>query len=119
MELDYKLDDSHPVPIIKLGGRFDAEAAAFVKGQISYLVDEQQPNLIIDLSEVTFVDSLGLTALVSGLKCCRKNRGTLKLVGLQPVVRVLFEITRLDRAFDLYEDTDKAFAAFQRESGQV
>jgi anti-sigma B factor antagonist len=114
MDLDYKLDERRSIPVMKLAGRFDAEAAAFVKGQISNLVNEQQPNLVIDMSQVTFVDSLALAALVSGLKLCRKNRGVLKLVGLQPGVRLLFEITRLDQAFELHDNTDSAFAAFSQ-----
>ncbi len=114
MELDYKLEERMGVPIIHLAGRFDAEAAAFVKGQIANLVNEQQPNLVVELSEVGFIDSLGLAALVSGLKLCRKNRGSLRLVGVQPSVRVLFEITRLDQAFELYTDVDSAFATFSR-----
>ncbi len=114
MELDYKLDDRQSVPVIKLSGRFDAEAAAFVKAQIANLVNEQHPNLIIDMSQVNFVDSLGLAALVSGLKLCRKNQGVLKLTGLQPNVRLLFEITRLDQAFELYDDLESAFNSFKR-----
>ena len=114
MELEYKLDERQNLPVIKLRGRFDAEAAAFVKAQIANLVNEQQPNLIIDLSQVSFVDSLGLAALVSGLKLCRKNRGALKLVGLQSNVRMLFEITRLDQAFELYDDLESALASFNR-----
>lgn len=114
MELDYKLEERMGVPLIKLAGRFDAQAAAFIKSQIANVVTEQQPNLVIDLSEVDFVDSLGLAALVSGLKLCRRHRGVLKLVGLQPNVRLLFEITRLDQAFELHEEVDSAFAAFSR-----
>ena len=114
MDLEYKLDDTQSVPVIRLAGRFDAEAAAFVKAQIANLVSEQRPNLIINMSEVSFVDSLGLAALVSGLKLCRKNRGMLKLVGLQPSVRTLFEITRLDQAFELYPNTADAFGSFNR-----
>jgi anti-anti-sigma factor len=114
MNVQYKLNQKNSVPVIELSGRFDAEGGAFLKGQLPNLVTEQQPNLIIDMSGVTFVDSLGLTALVSGLKLCRKNRGTLRLIGLQPSVRLLFEITRLDHAFELFDTVDLAMADFNR-----
>jgi anti-sigma B factor antagonist len=114
MNVQYKLNQKNSVPLIELNGRFDAEGGAFLKGQLPSLVSEQQPNLIIDMNGVTFVDSLGLTALVSGLKLCRKNRGILRLVGLQPSVRLLFEITRLDHAFELYDSVEAAMADFNR-----
>lgn len=114
MELDYKLEEYRGIPLIKLAGRFDAEAAAFVKGQISNLVNEEHPNLLVEMSQVSFVDSLGLAALVSGLKLCRKNRGSLILVGVQPQVRNLFEITRLDQAFELYDDMESALNVFSQ-----
>lgn len=114
MKLQYKLNQQYSVPVIELSGRFDAEGGAFLKGQLPGLVTEQQPNLIIDMSGVSFVDSLGLTALVSGLKLCRKNRGILRLVGLQPSVRLLFEITRLDHAFELFDTINLAVADFNR-----
>ncbi len=114
MELDYKLEEHLGIPLIRLAGRFDAEAAAFVKGQIANLVSEQHPNLVVEMSQVGFIDSMGLAALVSGLKLCRKNRGVLKLVGLQPPVRMLFEITRLDQAFELHEDVTSAFKTFSQ-----
>lgn len=114
MDLEYKLDDQGNLPVIHLAGRFDAEAAAFVKSQIYNLVSNVQPNLVINLLNVSFIDSLGLTALVSGLKLCRQHGGLLRLVGLQPKVRAPFELTRLDRVFEIFSDTDSAVAAFQK-----
>lgn len=117
MDLEYKLDIQENLPVIRLAGRFDAEAAAFVKSQIYSLVNEAQPNLLVDLLNVSFIDSLGLTALVSGLKLCRKNGGLLRLVGLQPSVRAPFELTRLDKVFEIFPDNASALAAFNKGNG--
>ena len=114
MDLTYKLVHDKNVPVMRLTGRFDAEGAAFIKSQIAGVVTEVQPNVIVNLSNVSFIDSLGLTALVSGLKLCRRNRGSLKLVGLQENVRMLFEITRLDHAFEIYSTERDAFSSFER-----
>jgi anti-sigma B factor antagonist len=110
MQLEYKLDNRDGVNVMRLKGRFDTEGAAFVKSQITGLVNEQHPNLAVDMSEVSFLDSLGLAALVSGLKLCRRNQGAMMLIGLQPSTKMLFEVTRLDKAFQLYEDEESAFA---------
>ncbi len=114
MDLTYKLAQSQGVPVMRLAGRFDAEGAAFVKSQIASVVNEIQPNLVINMSEVSFIDSLGLTALVSGLKLCRRSQGALKLTGLQPGVQSLFEITQLDHAFDIYNTENEALDSFER-----
>jgi anti-sigma B factor antagonist len=118
MNLEYKLDEADHMPVIRLAGRFDAEAAAFVKSQIHNLATDLQPNLMIDLHNVHFIDSLGLAALVSGLKICRKQGGALKLVGLQANVRQLFELTRLDHAFEIYPSLENALASFKPNRSQ-
>lgn len=112
MNLTYKLEQTGNVPIMRIAGRFDAEGAAFIKKQIANVVTDIQPSLIINLGEVIFLDSLGLAALVSGLKICRSNGGMLKLVDLPPSVKILFETTRLDRAFDIYDNDEAALATF-------
>jgi anti-sigma B factor antagonist len=114
MHLNYSLNYRGNIPLITLAGRFDAEVCDIVKVRFVSLVTPQQPNLVIDMSGVTFVDSLGLATLVSGLKLCRKNHGLLRLVNLQSQVRYLFEMTRLDQAFELFENVDDAFSDFSR-----
>lgn len=112
MNLIYKLEQVENIPVMRIGGRFDAEGAAFIKYQIANLVSGTQPNLLINLGAVEFLDSLGLAALVGGLKKCRNNHGSLKLVGLPSSVQTLFEVTRLDRAFDIYDNDAAALSAF-------
>jgi anti-sigma B factor antagonist len=102
------------VPLVRVAGRLDAAVANYIKTHFNDLVNENQPNLVIDMKGVTFVDSMGLTALVSIMKLCRRNHGSMRLAGLQPNVRLLFEITRLDQAFIIFPDEDAAFADFAR-----
>jgi anti-sigma B factor antagonist len=71
-----------------------------------------QARLVVDLSDVVLVDSSGLAALVGGMKQARQGGGDLMLAGLQATVRIIFELTRLDRAFDIANDRDAAIAAF-------
>jgi anti-anti-sigma factor len=63
------------------------------------------------MSGVSFLDSSGLAALVSGLKAAREAGGTLKLAGVNEQARQVFEITRLDQVFELYPDRDAAVQA--------
>jgi anti-sigma B factor antagonist len=68
--------------------------------------------LVIDLGKVGFMDSSGLATLVRYYKRARSNRGDICLASLQPPVRRVFQLTRLDRVFDLHPDVAKAVQQF-------
>jgi anti-sigma B factor antagonist len=60
------------------------------------------------MSEVSFIDSTGIGVLVGALKRTRENRGSFALVGAQPRVRRVFEITGLLQALPLFDSIDEA-----------
>ena len=92
--------------------RLDAHNSGEFKGQMINLFEEGKNNLVVDLQEVRFVDSSGLGALVSGFKNASARSGNLKLCGLQPQVKWMFELTRLHRVFEIFPGTDEALASF-------
>ena len=59
--------------------------------------------LVVNMTGVSFMDSSGLAIIVEALKRCRRNGSELKLVGLAQSVRNIFEISRLDSIFDIYD----------------
>jgi anti-sigma B factor antagonist len=65
---------------------------------------EQDITLLVDLQNVRFLDSKGLSALVAVLKIVSAHQGKLFLCALQESVRLLFDITKMDRAFTIFED---------------
>ncbi len=68
--------------------------------------------VIVDLSDVTFVDSSALGAFVGLLRRLRQKDGELKLAALRPPVLMILELTRLDNVFSIYLTVDDAEAAF-------
>lgn len=92
--------------------RMDAHNSSDLKEQMLQLFDEGKCNLIIDLSEVRFVDSSGLGALVSGFKNASAREGSLKLCSLQPQVRSMFELTRLHRVFEIFASVEEALESY-------
>lgn len=92
--------------------RLDAHNSGELKTQMLSLFDEGKNNLVIDLKGVRFVDSSGLGSLVSGFKNASARNGNLKLCGLQPQVRSMFELTRLHRVFEIFPDVEEAVASF-------
>jgi anti-sigma B factor antagonist len=63
------------------------------------------------MSDVNFVDSTALATLVQGLNRARKRNGELYLCGLQKQVYMIFELTRLDKAFHIFVDEEHALRA--------
>jgi anti-sigma B factor antagonist len=95
-----------------VSGRLNAASALDLKSEIKRMVEGGYAEVIVDLSDVPFVDSSGLAALVSGLKATRQAGGTLKLAGLGEQARTVFRLTMLERVFEIYADAEEALASF-------
>ena len=78
------------------------------KGCIRELIHGRASRVIVDLSNVGFIDSSGLGALISALKVLRANGGDLVLCSMSSQVRTVFEITRLFRVFEVFEGPEPA-----------
>lgn len=72
------------------------------------LVNKKQFNLLVDFTDVTYMDSSGVATLVEALQLTHKNKGKLRLYKLRQAIRDVFELSRLDKVFDIYEDEQSA-----------
>jgi anti-sigma B factor antagonist len=70
------------------------------------------PKLVFDLSQLTFVDSSGLGAILSCLRQSNAAGGDLKLCGLSKPVRALFELVRMHKIFEILNTREEAIRAF-------
>ena len=93
-----------------LDNRVTADEAAQLKEQILKCVNHGYNSIILDLSEVTFIDSSGLGALISSLKSVGQA-GTLAISGARSPVMTTFRLTRMDRVFRMYNSTHDALQA--------
>jgi len=71
---------------------------------LAQLQHEQASGLVVDMSGVESLDSAGLIALVSGLKHARQRSKRFCLCAVPPAIRIVFELTQLDRAFEMLEE---------------
>ncbi len=94
--------------VLALAGRVTTVSVGEIRAKMKSLVADGKVEMILDLSRVTFLDSSGLAALVSGLKTTREAGGWLRLAGVSDNVRSVFTLTMLDRVFQLYPDLDSA-----------
>lgn len=107
--MEIKSQSRGSVVVLELSGRFDANTMPQVKKELERVA---APDIVVNLSGVHFIDSGGLSALISALKRCRQAGGDLHLSNLQQPVRIIFELTKLQRAFEIFADEKEAIAAF-------
>jgi len=97
------------VVVISVGGEVDAHTAPAVREAVE---DRIRPGVrvVVDLTDVTFLDSTGLGVLVTSLKRLREVDGSLDLVVTSPRVLKVFTLTGLDVVIPIHETLDAALA---------
>ncbi|RMH00360.1 MAG: anti-sigma factor antagonist [Chloroflexi bacterium] len=97
--------------VVKVEGRLDANSADILKAALKQAAAEGLSNLVIDMQAISYIDSSGLSALVSGFKAAREHNGLLALAYVGPQVKMALELTHLNRIFPIYENTETALDA--------
>ena len=100
------------VIVIAPTGRLDVAGAPALKDAVGDAVKNGQPRLVIDMEGVSFVDSSGLGSVVAALKQARSSKGDLRLAAPNQQVRVVLELTTLDRVFPYYATVEDALTDF-------
>ncbi|MBN1351729.1 STAS domain-containing protein [candidate division KSB1 bacterium] len=108
MEINTKMIDS--AVVIEPVGDIDLYSSVEVRKKVLSFIQKQIPILLIDLGKVDYMDSSGVATLVEGLQGVRKYGGRLALVNLATGVKAVFELSRLDKVFDIFESMEKAIA---------
>lgn len=88
--------------IVALGGDLDSAQAPELEKAVGQAIAGGQRRIVVDLGQVKFIDSSGLATLIKAFKRVRGAGGNLVLAGLQPPVRRVFDLTRLDKVFDIF-----------------
>jgi anti-sigma B factor antagonist len=78
------------------------------------LADQANGKLLLDFSGVAFMSSAMIGKIVLLNKKCQANKTKVKLCGISPTIREVFEITRLDKVFTIYDDETAALEAFKK-----
>lgn len=88
--------------VIALAGEADLYSAPELKKELYEAIDGGAKEVLVDLTQTTFIDSTTLGVLVGGVKRLRPNGGRLTVVCSDPNITKIFEITGLDRVFPIY-----------------
>ena len=94
--------------VVRPLGEVDLASSPQLRAKLGELIAGNPTRLILDLSQVSYMDSSGVATLVEAMQQCRRNSATLALAALQTRVRSVFEIARLDTVFDIQDDLESA-----------
>ncbi|MEO8725201.1 MAG: STAS domain-containing protein [Acidobacteriaceae bacterium] len=101
------------VTILDLSGRITlGEGSVVLREQIRDLLAKGQKKILLNLADVTYIDSSGIGELVSAFTAVKNQGGELKLLKLTKKVHDLLQITKLYTVFDIKDDESAAIAAF-------
>ena len=96
--------------VVDAAGDIDLSRSVEFQQQLLALLDEKPQRIVVNLTQVPYMDSSGVASLVKVLSRARKAGSSLCLVGLTDRVRSLFEITRLDGVFAIKTSEQEALA---------
>jgi anti-sigma B factor antagonist len=100
--------------VLALSGRMDADGAPAFETTCHRWVEQGVCQLVVDMSELLYVSSMGLRAFLSVGQLAQERGGTLRLCGLSPLVKQLFEITRLSGLFPMHDSVESALDGAHR-----
>lgn len=101
-------DDGRQVIVITPSGRLDITTAWQFRLNLQDCISRVSPHIVINLSQVNFIDSSGLTSLVAGMRDADKVQGSFRICNVHPEAKLVFEVTMMDSVFELYETEEEA-----------
>lgn len=112
MDLRLRTRNVEAATLVEIGGEIDLQSAPQLRAGLLKTSDVPSPHVVIDLSEVSFIDSTGVGVLVGALKRARANGGEVHFCGVQARVRRVLEITGLLGLLPIFESRDAALEAW-------
>ncbi len=112
---DESLDES--THLIAVRGEVHVSTAPEFSERLNDAIATGKTGVVIDMTNVAFIDSTGLSVLLNALRRVTRQQGALSLAVSNPTVLRLFEITRLDSTFDIAPTREEAISRVQRNGG--
>ena len=104
---------ARPSPsIFAPAGAIDLHVSPELRASLRAIIDDEKPKrLVVDLSQVPYIDSSGLAVLIGAMQSLELEGGVFLLAGAQEGVQMILESARLDQYFRLFPDVEAAIAA--------
>jgi len=100
------------INVISLTGRLDVYKANDLEQKLNALIDAGQILIIVELERLEYISSSGLRVFLAALKKTKKQEGDIKLVGLAPFIREIFDIAGFTKLFQIFDTEEAAVNEF-------
>jgi len=107
------IDHRSDVAILRLRGELDADTAGQLHTMLAGLLDRPVPRIVVDLNDLKFCDSVGLSAFITSKQVIAARGGWLSFAGANPFLSQLMETVGLSRYFAIFPEVEDAIAAAQ------
>ena len=108
--MKHEISEQQGASIVAFTGEVDLESSPAAR-EILLKCFESTSKVIVDLSEVTYIDSSGVASLVEALQAAKKNGSQFSLAAVSEPTRRVLELARLDKVFTLYDSVEEGLQA--------
>ena len=115
IKLETAINEVSQVPVVRVVGEIDVYTAPDFKSAINKVIDSGATKIVIDLTDVSYMDSSGFGTLLGATKRIRPKGGAISLIGCSEAIERMLKITRLDTIFGMYPTVDEAVEALGKE----
>ncbi len=105
------------IKVVQPSGVLDATRSQDFRKEIIQSLESKPKTVLVDLKDITFMDSSGLGALVLAFKTLRASETKLVLCSINEQVKILFELTGMDKVFEIFSNQDEFNKAMLTPSG--
>lgn len=110
--LDVNVESMKRVDLITVNGRVDSSTAPDLEQVLEERTGEGRYNLVLDMSDVDYLSSAGLRALVATLRACKKRGGDVRIANPSERVSEVMSLAGLDALFEMYDDVTAAVGSY-------
>lgn len=106
--MEVRVEQQGSTTIVAPSGDIDLSVSRDLQTRLRDVFSKKPDKVVVDLEGVPYMDSSGVATLVEGMQIARKQNAELILCRLQPRVRSIFEIARLEKVFTIVDGFDEA-----------
>ena len=106
--------DGKTVVVLTPVGRLDITTAWQFRLKLQECISRVSPHVVVNLGQVNFIDSSGLTSLVAGMRDADKVKGSFRICNVHPEAKLVFEVTMMDSVFEIFDTEQEALEAVPR-----
>jgi anti-sigma B factor antagonist len=106
--------DGATVIVLVPEGRLDITTAWQFRLKLQECISKLSRHVVVNLGQVNFIDSSGLTSLVAGMRDANKVKGSFRICNVHPEAKLVFEVTMMDSVFEIFETEQDALEGVPR-----